>query len=259
MALFLEDPESKMLYSKIVANVTQKELDQLTRLGMEDGDGRIDVKEFILLISLRVGCADAALLNLIADRFQQLDRMNEQKISYDDFVFGRRRSSLGKGKGSVVAPAPPQVQTVEDLVRRRSEIGMGRRTSSKVGAVISGMAGVNLVGRVRSSSDVAPAQEVEDEHTVPISPTTVSNFVTPALRADVAALYAFDDSGLESDSVQDALPSPDSDQGQTIAAWGGQGEAPAKKAQSQDQTPSINAIAITTKRSLRLSQVRLCA
>lgn len=142
MTMFLEDPDSKALYSKIVADVSPQELEQLTNFGLEDGDGWLDMKEFILLISLRVGAVDTSLVSLIADKFRELDRRNEQKISYDDIVFGRRANSfVNVTSSSTVVPDPERspepgagrVQSVEDILeKRREEV---RRSTHTVGIV----------------------------------------------------------------------------------------------------------------------------
>lgn len=91
LSTVMEPPEDQSIFEKIVANVTQEEIDFMKIFGIDDGDGTIDNKEFIILTVVRIGAAPPHLINQINERFRMLDRKREGRISYDDLVYGRKK------------------------------------------------------------------------------------------------------------------------------------------------------------------------
>jgi len=97
LSLIMEAPDDQTIYEKIVANVTEEEIDFMKIFGIDDGDGTIDNREFIILTVVRIGAAPPELINQINERFRMLDRKHEGRISYDDIVFGRKNKPRPKG------------------------------------------------------------------------------------------------------------------------------------------------------------------
>lgn len=87
----MEAPEDKSIFEKIVAGVTEEEIEFMKIFEIDDGDGTIDSKEFIILTVVRIGAAPPQLINQIHARFDILDRQHKGKISYDDLILGRKK------------------------------------------------------------------------------------------------------------------------------------------------------------------------
>jgi hypothetical protein len=87
----MEAPEDTSIFEKIVAAVSTEEIEFMKIFGIDDGDGSIDSKEFIILPVVRIGTAPPALIRQIRARFEILDRQQLGKIEYDDLVFGRKK------------------------------------------------------------------------------------------------------------------------------------------------------------------------
>mmetsp|Transcript_36369 Transcript_36369/g.67738 ORF Transcript_36369/g.67738 Transcript_36369/m.67738 type:complete len:1027 (-) Transcript_36369:288-3368(-) len=97
LSLMMEAPEDKSVYEKIVAGVTEKEIEFMKIFGIDDGDGTLDSKEFIILTVVRIGAAPPQLISQIHSRFAILDRQHKGKIDYDDLVLGRKRKLKKQG------------------------------------------------------------------------------------------------------------------------------------------------------------------
>ena len=91
LSLMMEAPEDKSVFEKIVAGVTEKEIEFMKIFEIDDGDGTLDSKEFIILTVVRIGAAPPQLINQIHARFAILDRQHAGKISYDNLVLGRAK------------------------------------------------------------------------------------------------------------------------------------------------------------------------
>jgi Ca2+-binding EF-hand superfamily protein len=91
LSLLMEAPEDKSIFEKIVAGVTEEEIEFMKIFEIDDGDGTIDSKEFIILTVVRIGAAPPQLINQIHARFDILDRQHTGKIKYDDLIVGRQK------------------------------------------------------------------------------------------------------------------------------------------------------------------------
>jgi len=84
-------------YSEAICSViTDKELEFMKIFGIDDGDGTIDNREFIILIAVRFGAASPGLLAQIQERFEELDRERTGYIKYNDLIKGRRGKIVKK-------------------------------------------------------------------------------------------------------------------------------------------------------------------
>ena len=88
----MESPEDNFVFHQIVAPVTWEEISFMQEFEIEDGDGTIDCKEFMILAVVRIGSISPELIRRINERFKQLDRKRQGKIAYDDLIVGRRKS-----------------------------------------------------------------------------------------------------------------------------------------------------------------------
>lgn len=86
VGVFMEAPEDKAIYEKIVADVTPAEVEFMKLFSIDDGDGTIDKKEFIILTVVRIGSISPMLVKKIHKRFKELDRRHIGKIYYSDIV-----------------------------------------------------------------------------------------------------------------------------------------------------------------------------
>jgi len=93
VTLCMDNPDDSAIFSKIVADVTQEEIDFMNIFGIDDGDGSVDNREFIILTVVRIGAAPPDLIVQINQRFQELDRKRQNKLLYDDLIYKRRRKA----------------------------------------------------------------------------------------------------------------------------------------------------------------------
>ena len=94
MSLTLESAEDNFVLYNIVAPVTSEEISFMQEFEIEDGDGWVDDKEFMILIAVRIGAISPVLLGRVNNRFRQLDRKGLGKIAYNDLIWGRKISLL---------------------------------------------------------------------------------------------------------------------------------------------------------------------
>lgn len=72
------------LEEKICARITNEELEMMKSFGIEDGDGAINNKEYVILILVRIGAIAPDLIRIINARFQTLDIHSTGSITYQD-------------------------------------------------------------------------------------------------------------------------------------------------------------------------------
>ena len=99
----MEAPEDRNTFDKIVAGVTSEEIEFMKLFEIDDGDGTVDSKEFIILTVVRIGAAPPTLINTIHARFDMLDRQHTGRIKYDDIIFGRKKRPQRKSFGNSVS------------------------------------------------------------------------------------------------------------------------------------------------------------
>ncbi len=78
------DPDE--LTNAIYAKVTATELDMMKRFGLDDGDGKIDRGEFILLCAVRIGALSPDLIDTINRRFAELDVSGDGTLDYEEIL-----------------------------------------------------------------------------------------------------------------------------------------------------------------------------
>jgi hypothetical protein len=86
LSLILKKPEDKLMYEKMVAPVTRREQEFMEAFGIDDGDGCLDYKEYVILMAVRMGSVPPRLVKEIQDRFQMLDRKHCGEIQYSDLI-----------------------------------------------------------------------------------------------------------------------------------------------------------------------------
>ena len=91
MSLVLESPEDNFVFHQIVSPITWEEIKYMQEFGMEDCDGHVDCKEFMILAVVRIGAVSPDLIRRLNHHFQQLDLKSLGKIAYDDLIWGRRK------------------------------------------------------------------------------------------------------------------------------------------------------------------------
>ena len=127
MSLIMESPEDNFVFQQIVAPVTWEEISFMQEFEIEDGDGTIDCKEFMILAVVRIGSISPELIRRINDRFKQLDRKRQGQIAYDDLIVGRRKRFSTKSTNLVrkLTSGSNSVVVADDI----SSVQFSRRTS----------------------------------------------------------------------------------------------------------------------------------
>ena len=92
------------LEEKMNARVTDEELQMMTDCGIENGDGYIDMAEFVILILVRLRAVSPELIGVIEDRFVMLDADKNGTLTYHELT----------------------VQTVEVVKRIQSNLSLRR-------------------------------------------------------------------------------------------------------------------------------------
>eukprot|EP00602_Paraphysomonas_sp_CaronLab_P009560 CAMPEP_0185020120 /NCGR_PEP_ID=MMETSP1103-20130426/2725_1 /TAXON_ID=36769 /ORGANISM="Paraphysomonas bandaiensis, Strain Caron Lab Isolate" /LENGTH=787 /DNA_ID=CAMNT_0027550835 /DNA_START=268 /DNA_END=2631 /DNA_ORIENTATION=- len=122
------------MYDKIMTPVSDRELEFMRIFGIDDGDGTLDNREFIILTVVRIGAATPLLISQINERFKELDRKHEGKIYYDDIVFGRKkRTAVRKFKYLVKKSAVESSLAYKAQSHQSSRVGIFN-SSNKVHA-----------------------------------------------------------------------------------------------------------------------------
>lgn len=88
MSYLFTNPDEDAVYKKIIAPLSPEEIEFMKMFGIDDGDGTLDIKEFIILTAVRIGGVSPGLITIIADRFKELDRGHQKSIAYEDIVSG---------------------------------------------------------------------------------------------------------------------------------------------------------------------------
>lgn len=93
-ALISNAINSEAYHEALFSVITDKELTSMKIFGIDDGDGTIDNREFIILIAVRFGAASPGLLTQINDRFEELDRDRTGSIKYNDLIKGEVKECI---------------------------------------------------------------------------------------------------------------------------------------------------------------------
>mmetsp|Transcript_21133 Transcript_21133/g.39436 ORF Transcript_21133/g.39436 Transcript_21133/m.39436 type:complete len:1004 (-) Transcript_21133:224-3235(-) len=86
LSLVLKKTEDQIIYEKMVAPVTQREQEFMEAFGIDDGDGRLDYKEYVILMAVRMGSVPPSLVMEVQERFHMLDRKHCGEIKYSDLM-----------------------------------------------------------------------------------------------------------------------------------------------------------------------------
>ena len=70
VSLAVDSPDEKIFYSKIAAPLREEEIKYMQAFGIDDGDGLLDVKEFVILTIIRIGNVPPALVLDIIERYK---------------------------------------------------------------------------------------------------------------------------------------------------------------------------------------------
>jgi hypothetical protein len=76
--------QAKAISNQIQSPISQDEVLMMYQLGVEDGDGYIDRCEYIILQIIRLQAMRIDLMDVIADRFCDLDTDGDGLVSYED-------------------------------------------------------------------------------------------------------------------------------------------------------------------------------
>jgi hypothetical protein len=131
MSLITEAPEDNLIFHQIIAPVTQEEISFMQEFEIDDGDGVIDSKEFIILAVVRIGGVSPELIRRIHERFHELDRKHAGKILYDDLIVGRRKPPVTPSPDEAPATA---AATTADARQRAQSIAFPQHSSQRVKA-----------------------------------------------------------------------------------------------------------------------------
>mmetsp|Transcript_520 Transcript_520/g.922 ORF Transcript_520/g.922 Transcript_520/m.922 type:complete len:220 (+) Transcript_520:44-703(+) len=71
---------------EMLAPITEEELCMMRSFGMEDGDGSLDTKEFIILMLVRIGVLNPELVCIINQQFYDIDTNGTGTITYEDIT-----------------------------------------------------------------------------------------------------------------------------------------------------------------------------
>ena len=80
--------------SLIKQKVTRSELDMMKKFGLEDGDGKLDKSEYILLCCVRLGALHTGLVEEIDKRFATLDRNGDGLLTRSELLEELKRASV---------------------------------------------------------------------------------------------------------------------------------------------------------------------
>jgi hypothetical protein len=206
LSTVMEPPEDQSIFEKIVANVTQEELDFMKIFGIDDGDGTIDNKEFIILTVVRIGAAPPHLITQINERFRMLDRKREGRISYDDLVFGRKKKITRQQSFKMV------------LSRTMSSSGMiMRQVSGTSGRLVRQMSGIakHLARSTSNASIDADEKESQTDRPAPRlgggvapPPRPMPRQLSSGFSRGISAITLHSMSSAGSSPASSSLPSP---------------------------------------------------
>lgn len=79
-----EDPEETT--RKILQPVTMEEINMMGDFGLENGDGEVDMGEYIILCMVRIGAVTPTLVDEIITRFKALDHSGDGSLSYAELM-----------------------------------------------------------------------------------------------------------------------------------------------------------------------------
>jgi len=118
ISMAVDTPDEKFFYSKIAAPLTEKEIKFMQTFGIDDGDGLLDAKEFVVLTIIRIGNVPPQLVLEIIARFKDITSEEEgAQVPYTSIEGyqpappvvrrGVRQTLLQHfGRRSMVAPPP---------------------------------------------------------------------------------------------------------------------------------------------------------
>ena len=185
LSLILTEPEDVLMYEKMVAPVTKQEQKFMEAFGIDDGDGCVDYKEYVILMAVRMGSVPPQLVKEIQDRFHMLDRKRCGEILYSDLILPPKRltrkeriqnfvgsaKSLGDSfgdslKGSI-SRAGSFNESIKDSLSRAGSFNRGRTTDPASLVAVSSLSPSN-------SGKVMPFNGSEGDGNIIISPGNIS-------------------------------------------------------------------------------------
>jgi Ca2+-binding EF-hand superfamily protein len=78
----------------IKRRISLDEIELMSKLGLENGDGQIDFTEFVLLCCVRLGALNPGLIGEINQRFDKLDISKKGYLTRDEILQDFRRGNL---------------------------------------------------------------------------------------------------------------------------------------------------------------------
>lgn len=94
--------------------VTEEELAMMSRFGLEDGDGKIDMGEYMILSMVRNGVSPL-MIELVIKRFQELDADGGGTLDLDEITEKVRKPSKAEGaapeRQAIDLPSVPTTST----------------------------------------------------------------------------------------------------------------------------------------------------
>eukprot|EP00603_Paraphysomonas_imperforata_P000212 CAMPEP_0114421914 /NCGR_PEP_ID=MMETSP0103-20121206/5333_1 /TAXON_ID=37642 ORGANISM="Paraphysomonas imperforata, Strain PA2" /NCGR_SAMPLE_ID=MMETSP0103 /ASSEMBLY_ACC=CAM_ASM_000201 /LENGTH=1036 /DNA_ID=CAMNT_0001590469 /DNA_START=406 /DNA_END=3516 /DNA_ORIENTATION=- len=196
MSLIIEASEDNLIFHRIIAPVTDDEIKFMQEFGIEDGDGKLDNKEFIIMAAMRIGGATPDLIRRINNRFKVLDRDNAGKVPYDEILTnGRNRLSSDAQPISCDTLESSARLIVSDRrrTRRNSAIFAARAKSVFFGEGSNGAEEIaSNISRIEGLMSASPGSSVRS--------STGSRRVTTLVRSSKSLICESDSESSDSDN-----------------------------------------------------------
>lgn len=167
------EPSHDDLLARLIADVTDEEIEFMLEFGIIDDNGKVDKSEFLVLMAVRIGKASIQLLGTIHERFRELDRKNLKKISLDDIVEGRQKITpamrkamfANVGLNSVTMSSFADVELELSTLSQRAKLRL---------SMMSSLSAASSLGTIEDMDDGDMMVEVHagDKEQSPNSPLT---------------------------------------------------------------------------------------
>jgi hypothetical protein len=156
----LFEPSHDDLLARLIADVTDEEIEFMLQFGIIDDNGKVDKSEFLVLMAVRIGKASIQLLGTIHERFRELDRKNTKKISLDDIVEGRQKITPAMRK-AMFANVGLNSVTMSSFADVETELATLARRVKLRASMVSSLSGVSSMDTIEDREEEEEEEEEE--------------------------------------------------------------------------------------------------